>query len=107
MLKKMSEQFSLKDCLLILYILTSIIAIIVLAVALGQCNKKCNNNSDGFCNCFGPQYDGSSGNPNMTVDPGTYCVHDRAGLAQSYREGKFLPQSMGVGDAAANKFNNY
>ena len=94
MLKKMSEQFSLKSCLLILYILSSIVAIIVLAVALGQCNKKCNG--DTFCNCFGPQYDGSSGNPDMTTDPGTYCVHSRADLADSYRAGAFLPQFKGV-----------
>ena len=90
-----SRNFSLKDCLIILYILASIVAIIVLAVALGQCNKKCGN-KESFCNCFGAQQDGSAGNPDAKYHKGAFSACPRKGLGDSYRQGDFLPQFSGV-----------
>jgi hypothetical protein len=84
-------MFSWLQILMGIYILSSLTAIIVLSVALSQCNSKCPNKKDGFCNCFGPGYNGSSGDPNMKTYPGTYCTNDKAGLAKSYREGKLSP----------------
>lgn len=89
-----SRNFSLKDCLLILYILASIVAIIVLAVSLGQCHKNCGK--ENYCNCFGAQQDGSAGNPDAKYHLGAYSACPREGLAKSYREGDFLPQFSGV-----------
>jgi len=86
-------MLSWSQILIGIYILTSLSAIIVLSIALVQCNKRCSH--DGFCNCFGPGYNGSSGDPNMPNYPGTYCTNDKAGLAKSYREGKLYP-NMGV-----------
>ena len=90
-----SHKFTLKDCLIILYILSSIVAIIVLSVALGQCNKKCTSR-EGFCNCFGPQQDGSAGNPDAKYYKGAFTACPKKGLSQSYEAGKFLPQFSGV-----------
>ena len=90
-----SRNFSLKDCLIILYILASIVAIIVLAVALGQCNKNCGD-KESYCNCFGAQQDGSAGNPDAKYHLGAYSACPREGLAKSYRHGDFLPQFSGV-----------
>ena len=90
-----SRNFSLKDCLIILYILASIVAIIVLAVALGQCNKNCGN-KESFCNCFGAQQDGSAGNPDAKYHKGAFSACPRKGLGDSYRQGDFLPQFSGV-----------
>ena len=90
-----SRNFSLKDCLIILYILSSIVAIIVLAVALGQCNKKCGQ-IENYCNCFGAQQDGSAGNPDAKYYKGAFTACPRKGLAKAYREGAQLPQFSGV-----------
>ena len=90
-----SRNFSLKDCLIILYILASIVAIIVLAVALGQCNKNCDK-KESFCNCFGAQQDGSAGNPDAKYHKGAFSACPRKGLGASYRQGDFLPQFSGV-----------
>ena len=79
-------MFTWTQILIALYILSSISAIIVLAIALAQCNKRCGG-KDGFCNCFGPQYDGSSGDPDMPTYPGTYCTNNKPGLSQAYRNG--------------------
>ena len=87
-------MFTWSQILISLYILTSLSTIIVLSVALAQCNKRCPKH-DGFCNCFGMRYDGTSGDPNMKTYKGTYCTNDKSGLAQSYREGKLYP-NMGV-----------
>ena len=89
-----SGRFSLKDCLIILYILSSIVAIIVLAVALGQCNKKCG--SENFCNCSGPQYDGSAANPKATTYSGTYTVCPRKSVSEAYNAGEFCKTFSGV-----------
>ena len=89
-----SRNFSLKDCLIILYILSSIVAIIVLAVSLGQCHKNCDKES--YCNCFGAQQDGSAGKPDAQFHKGAYSACPREGIAETYRKGGFLPQFSGV-----------
>ena len=78
-------QYSWMQIMCTLYVLSSLSAIIVLAVALGQCNKKCPR--DGYCSCHGVQYDGSSGDPDTQIYPGTYCT-DKDKIKKLYREGK-------------------
>ena len=70
-----------------LYVLSSLSAIIVLTIALNQCNKNCPK--DGFCSCHGVQYDGSAGDPSTPIYPGTYCTN-RNKIGKAYREGRVL-----------------
>ncbi len=69
------------------YILSCLSAIIVLAIALEQCNKKCPK--DSYCSCHGVQYDGSAGDPDMQIYPGTYCTNKKA-VRKAYREGRTI-----------------
>jgi len=71
----------------VLYILSSLSAIIVLTIALNQCNKKCNK--DGYCQCNGVQYDGSAGDPDTEIYPGIYCTDKKAKI-KAYREGRTI-----------------
>jgi hypothetical protein len=81
-------RYSWMQIMCTLYILSSLSAIIILSVALGQCNKKCPG--DGYCSCHGVQYDGSEGDPHSPVFPGTFCT-DRKQVRKAYNEGRVWP----------------
>ena len=83
-------RYSWMQIMLTLYILASLSAIIVLSVALGHCNSKLHNNGESFCSCHGVQYDGSAGNPDTPIYPGTFCTNKNA-VKKAYREGKIRP----------------
>ena len=77
-------RYSWLQIILILYILSSLSCIIILTIALNQCNKKCPQ--DTYCSCHGVQYDGSEGDPNIKTFPGTYCTNKEE-LKKAYRNG--------------------
>ncbi len=81
-------KYSWIQIMSVLYILSSLSAIIILTVALGHCNKRCP--VDGYCSCHGVQYDGSAGDPNNPIYPGTYCT-DKKAIKKAYRENKIWP----------------
>lgn len=82
-------KYSWTQIVCTLYVLASLSTIIVLAVALGECIKKCPNVNEGYCSCHGVQYDGSVGDPDIPIYPGTYCTNKQA-VRKAYREGRTI-----------------
>lgn len=50
---------------------------------------------DGFCNCFGPQYDGSAADPSKRTCDGGYC-YSRPKMSAEYAAGAFTKSFGGV-----------
>ena len=50
---------------------------------------------DGFCNCFGPQYDGSAADPSKPTCDGGYC-YSKPKMSAEYAAGAFSKTFQGV-----------
>lgn len=80
----------------IIIILLLIINLVINVYLIYNSNKPISDtNSESFCNCFGPQYDGVEANPEHKKYYGGYC-YNKDDITGLYQKGFFDKNFPGV-----------